>query len=195
MTHLTPTELVDAAEGTLEAGRLRHVDRCETCRREVDALARLLRDAATGPVPEPSPLFWEHFSARVGAAVRADGMPATPRWSTWLRWPALVPMAALAALVVAVVATVAPTVPEPAPLAVIAPEEPLPGPPADEGRATDLQWSALAEIVGPLDWDTAEAAGLAIMPGDAERAVADLDEGERRELSRLIAGELSRAKS
>jgi len=195
MTHLTPVECVDAVEGTLEAGRLGHLDRCETCRREVDRLARLVRTAAAGPVPEPSPLFWEHFSARVGAAVRAEGGPAPPWWSAWRRWPALVPMAALAGLIVAAVAPLVPTVPAPAPPAVTTLEDPLVAAPATERTASDLQWRALAEIVGPLDWDTAEAAGLAVMPGDAERAVADLDEGERRELSRLIAGELSRAKS
>jgi hypothetical protein len=195
MTHLTPVECVDAAEGTLEAGRLGHLDRCETCRREVDRLARLARAAAEGPVPEPSPLFWEHFSARVGAAVRAEGVPAPPGWSAWLRRPALVPLAALAALIVAVVAPLAPTVPAPAPPAVTASDDPPFAAPATERMASDLEWRALAEIVGPLDWETAEAAGLAVMPGETERAVADLDEGERRELSRLIAGELSRAKS
>ena len=53
----------------------------------------------------------------------------------------------------------------------------------------------LAELVGPLDWETAGAAGLALAPGDAELGVLDLSDDERRELSRLIAGELARVKS
>lgn len=195
MTHFTPHEFVDAAEGTLDGPRRRHLEECEACRREVAALARLMRDAANGPVPEPSPLFWEHFSTRVREAVRAEGLPPAPGWSAWLRWPALAPMAALAALVVAMVATVAPTAPESVPQAVVAAEIPVLAPLADDSTATDLQWMALAELVGPLDWETADAAGLAMTPGDAEVAVLDLDEDERRELSRLITGELSRAKS
>ena len=54
----------------------------------------------------------------------------------------------------------------------------------------DTEWRALAELVGPLDWEAASEAGLALAPGDADRAVLDLDDAERRELSRLVATEL-----
>ncbi|HVG86653.1 MAG TPA: hypothetical protein VM820_19155, partial [Vicinamibacterales bacterium] len=105
MTHLTPEEFVDAAEGLLSPGRLQHLERCGTCRREVSALSALMGEAAGSPCPEPSPLFWEHLSARVRQAVRAEVEPTVPWGLSRLRWPALVPLGVLAALVVASVAT------------------------------------------------------------------------------------------
>lgn len=196
MTHLTPGEFVDAAEGTIDAERLRHLDDCEACRRELVSLVRVMRDAGEGPVPEPSPLFWEHFSARVRDAVREEASRTSWR-PQWLRGPALVPLSACAAVVLVVVATLpwfAPRTPNPSPMAVASPAS-APAPAADDSAAADTEWQVLAELVGPLDWDTANAAGLSVSPGDAERAVSDLDDEERRELSRLIAGELARLKS
>ena len=105
MTHLTPEEFVDAAEGLLSPGRLQHLERCGTCRREVSALSALMGEAAGSPFPEPSPLFWEHLSARVRQAVRAEAAPLVPWGLLRLRWPALVPLGILAALVAAIVAT------------------------------------------------------------------------------------------
>ena len=55
----------------------------------------------------------------------------------------------------------------------------------------DAEWGALAELVGPLDWDTAVEAGLVTAPGAAEAAMLDLSSDERRELSRLVATELA----
>ena len=83
------------------------------------------------------------------------------------------------------------------------PVDTLPAPAASTPTADDppvdsideREWSVLAELVGPLDWDAAEAAGLTLSPGDTELAVHELSDEERRELSRLIAGELTRAKS
>jgi hypothetical protein len=193
MRHLTADELVDAAEGTLAADRQRHVDQCEACRREVSVLATLLREAGSVPVPEPSPLFWEHLSARVRQAVQAEDPPQARGWWTRWRWPALVPFGALAAVVVLMVASVPggrDEVESPAPPIAAAPAE-SPG----VSSSPDLEWRALAELVGPLDWETAGAAGLTLRPGDAEVGVLDLTEDERRELSRLIEGELARRKS
>jgi hypothetical protein len=66
---------------------------------------------------------------------------------------------------------------------------------ADDDAVDDGEWSALAELVGPLDWEAAGAAGLSLAPGDTELELLDLTPDERRELSRLIAGELARVKS
>jgi hypothetical protein len=55
----------------------------------------------------------------------------------------------------------------------------------------DAEWRALAEVVGPLDWDTAVEAGLVTAPGAADVAMLDLSSDERRELSRLVATELA----
>lgn len=192
MTHLTPEEFVDAAEGLLSPGRLQHLERCGTCRREVSALSALMGEAAGSPCPEPSPLFWEHLSARVRQAVRAEVEPTVPWGLSRLRWPALVPLGVLAALVVASVATMPHRSRPDAPLASVSSgsaEREL------EFEADDRDWSVLADLVGPLDWETAEAAGLALTPGDAELVVHELSAEERQELSRLITDELTRAKS
>ena len=192
MTHLTPEEFVDAAEGLLSPGRLQHLERCGTCRREVSALSALMGEAAGSPCPEPSPLFWEHLSARVRQAVRAEAAPTVPWGLSRLRWPALVPLGVLAALVVASVATMPHRSRPDAPLASVSSgsaEREL------EIEADDRDWSVLADLVGPLDWETAAAAGLALTPGDAELVVHELSAEERQELSRLITDELTRAKS
>ena len=186
MTHLTPDEFVDAADGILGAARLQHVDACDLCSRELEAVVVMLRAGAAGPVPEPSPLFWDHFPARVRNAIAAEPSPCRTPWSAWLRWPALVPFAALAILMIAIVAG-------------------LPGnravPVGDDRQSIDLsaagdvtmdaEWRALAEVVGPLDWDTAVEAGLVTAPGAADVAMLDLSSDERRELSRLVATELA----
>ena len=68
--------------------------------------------------------------------------------------------------------------------------------PADveDGLARD-DWQMVADLVGPLDWETARAAGLGLEPGDAEAAVATLTSEERLELHRLLSVELERSKS
>jgi hypothetical protein len=186
--------LIDATDGTLTADRQRHVERCDACRQEVSTLAAVLHEAGSAPVPEPSPLFWEHFSVRVRDAVRAEESRKR-RWSDWLRWPTLVPVGGLAAIVVAMVASIPGGVAVVEPGSTATPLTSAPGAPPEPASSADLEWSALAELVGPLEWDTAGAAGLTLAPGDVELGVLELTEDERQELSRLIAGELARVKS
>ena len=112
MRHLTPDELVDAVEGTLGPAPTAHLDSCDHCQREKRELAALLGDARMIDVPEPSPLFWERFSARLNEAVDAES--AVPsRWPTWFRWPVLVPLGTLAAIVFAIVSAIPATPPDP----------------------------------------------------------------------------------
>jgi hypothetical protein len=191
--HLTPDELIDAAEGTIDDERQRHLDACEACRKEVEALRALMREAAGAPVPEPSPLFWEHFSARVRQAVAEEQLPSVG-WSRGIGWSTLVPVGALAAVMIAMVATLlrAPAVPEmrPAvPTAQISPDD------TADVLLEPENWEIVADLLGQVDWETASAAGLTLAPGEAELAVLSLTEDEQRELSRLLAGEIERSKS
>ena len=81
MTHLTSEQLVEAAEGILPAERARHLEQCGTCRTNVETLQAVLSDVGdTSIVPEPSPLFWEHFSRRVREATATERVPAPERW-------------------------------------------------------------------------------------------------------------------
>jgi hypothetical protein len=100
MTHFTPQEFVDAAEGGLDARRLAHVDACRACRDELTAMRQMLGETGgTSTVPEPSPLFWDHMAQRVREATAAEARPA----SFWLRAWRPVALCASAAAVVALV--------------------------------------------------------------------------------------------
>jgi len=81
-THLSPQEFVDGLEGNLAADRQRHLESCAACQTEVEALRTIVVDLdSDADMPEPSPLFWEHFQSRVNAAVRdAAVSPARASW-------------------------------------------------------------------------------------------------------------------
>ncbi len=66
MAHLTPARLVDLAEGAEAEHAVPHLAECDACRREVAELRATMADVGRAyDVPEPSPLFWDHLSARV----------------------------------------------------------------------------------------------------------------------------------
>jgi hypothetical protein len=190
MKHLTADELVDRLEGTLAAGRAAHLEACAACRAQAEALRAVLRDVDALDVPEPSPLFWDHFSARVRRAIDAAPPPASGWWQGWSR-------ASLAAAGVAA-----------ALLLVLAGAVMRPGSgPAQETSADDLvepvtlspeaelEWALMVDLTRGLDLDEAGDAGLTMRPGAAERAIMQLTAEERRELARLLDEALERSKS
>lgn len=148
----------------------------------------VLREARQVEVPEPSPLYWPHFSERVRAAIDADA-PASTAWGRWLRWPVLAPLGALALLVLAFnLSVLEPTV--------------APGPPETlnnlpEGDVAFVAdgWGLVADMVGAIDWATARETGLIVEPGAADRAALELSPEEQRELTRLLRVELQRSQS
>ena len=78
-THLSTQEFVDAVDRALPADRLAHLAGCAACQSEVEGLCAVLTDVdAAGDLPEPSPLFWDHFQMRVRAAALAE--PAGWSW-------------------------------------------------------------------------------------------------------------------
>jgi negative regulator of sigma E activity len=97
MKHLGPAEFVDALEDRLTPVTGRHLAACDRCRTELNELRQVAGAVAGEPAEPPSPLFWEHFSARVRAATNDLNTPR-PRW--WMTgWQ---PIAAAACVVVAV---------------------------------------------------------------------------------------------
>jgi hypothetical protein len=184
MKHLTADELIDAMEGMLDPERQAHLAGCQHCRRQLDDLAAVLNEARQASVPEPSPLFWNHFSARVNEAIDAE-----PRrgGAQWLRWQVLLPLGACAMLVLALVLSVPKSTPQDNDVAIAALDTPVP-------PASDDNWGAIVAMVGELDLETASATGV-IEPGIADQAVLTLTAEEQRELTRLLQAELARAKS
>jgi hypothetical protein len=193
--HLRPDELIDLAEGTRAESSATHLAECAVCRLHLAELKATMSAAADVDVPEPSPLFWDHFSARVRQAVDAEGAPRRSFW-TWSR--VLIPAVSVAAAVLAVAVTlnwgnagqvVGPLpVTVPAPVAPVASVELL----ADPQSAGDTALTLVAGLSSDMDFETAREAGLAAR-GSAEHAVTHLTGSELRELQRLLQEELARS--
>jgi hypothetical protein len=182
MNHLTPDQLIDALDPRPSADAQRHLEGCASCRARFEELSLALQSTRDVDVPEPSPLFWQHFSARVRSAVQAEEAPRRG----WLRLPVLAPLAGLAFVIAALVMTV-PSAIHPLPIDVAEA-------PSGDMQLNDDGWMLVADVVGDLDWDTAMAAGLSVEPGAVDRAVMELTADEQRELTALLRAEL-RAKS
>jgi hypothetical protein len=204
--HLNPEELVDLAEGARLEASAPHLRSCDACRRQVADLRSAMTAAAAVESPEPSPLFWEHFSARVHGAVAAEGaLPAARVWWKSLPWAAAAGLATAAAVVLAAYVTMsspgsprsqfspasssrAITPAATAPVAVLdanpAPLEPL-------GAADDPSLLIVADLASQLD--PAAAADVSWNHvGAVDEAVTSLTAGERVELRRLLAEALAK---
>jgi hypothetical protein len=190
MSHLTAEEMVAAIEGTLAGERQAHLDVCDACGMQMRQLAALLREVQAVPVPEPSPLFWDRFSAQVRSTIAAT--PPSPRLARWFQWPVLAPVGALALLVIALASALPPTadpivatdeVAEAAPLVL----------PFDVTGDEEAHWQLMAALLGDVDVDEVEEAGITAAPGTAEGAVLRLSSGEQEELLRLLRQELGQS--
>ncbi|MFL6280963.1 MAG: hypothetical protein ACJ731_12685, partial [Vicinamibacterales bacterium] len=103
MKHLSRIEVVDLVEssGTLPVDRLRHLESCEWCRNRAETLRAMRSIASADETPEPSPLFWKHFSARDTEQLRGEPAPAPA--SGWSAGAPLATWAAVGTLVVLLV--------------------------------------------------------------------------------------------
>jgi hypothetical protein len=201
MGHLKSDELIDLAEGTRLESSAPHLQRCGDCQRQLADLRAMMAAAAEVDVPEPSPLFWDHFSARVHEAVAAEDVPRRAPWFNTFALPLSV--AACAAIVVVTVVTMRPGgwldligVAPVNPVARVAPVGPV-GPVGDDKFAApfpdDPSLDMVADLAAQVDWDMAVSPGLETHEDASAKAVAQLSAGERGELQRLLKEELSRA--
>src|SRR5687768_735001 len=95
-SHLEDDVLLDLVEGTASAEAARHAAGCESCtRRAADARAGLAM-ASGAEAPEPSPLFWDAFRARVASQIDA---PEARRGYGGFVLPAFLATAAVVAVV------------------------------------------------------------------------------------------------
>jgi hypothetical protein len=193
MRHLTSEQLIDLAEGGSAMSSAPHLQSCETCRNRLAELRATLSDVASVDVPEPSPLFWDHFSARVHDTVEAERAAGTSVFSRW-SWLRLTPLwaGALAAVVLAIVIVTSGG----------RPGQPVSAPAGPAGSAAgslddtlspgdDPSLSLMADLAADLDWDAASEAGLTTHVGVDNDAVTELTDGERRALNQLLKGELA----
>ena len=184
--HLSPGEFVDAAEGTLDAARAAHLSSCAGCAQELAAMRDALQQLSAAPdVPEPSPLYWDHFRARVGAAVRVPGQ-AVPWWRPRLGWRYAAAAAAVATAVALAVfmRPFAPTAVEPDGLSADAGPADVWLPALDDssfdvvlGLASDLDWDDVRQVAAPR-------AGL------ADVLIQELTPSEREALVTLLKNEI-----
>ena len=199
MTHFTKDEFIDALDGELPNAGSAHLAACAACRDELAHLRRAFARTKDVEIPEPSPLFWEHFSANVRQAIRE---PAPRSISLgWLRRPAGVwtVAAALTTIVLAVVVTQ--RIPLSSALGPKAAIEPPAASHADGARHqpalvedidTDEGWSLVRSVADEIPWDQTHAAGLSTTPDSVAQMAAEMSPRERRELALLVEDELRR---
>jgi hypothetical protein len=192
MRHLSPEAVIDIAEGAPEPP---HVAACATCRQAVADARAVMSAVAEVEVPQPSPLFWEHFSARVSEAVAAERAHRSWR-ASWRFAGGVVALAAAAALVIAVgVARRTDMPPAGAPVAdsaaLSAPRNmsPLVDRPAeprallsDDGADPGLAF--VADLAESADIDPATVPTLGLSAAD--HAVTHLSDSELRALAALL---------
>jgi hypothetical protein len=197
MTHLNNPEIVDLIDGVLPSDRAAHSDRCEVCRARIEAVRETMARVAAVEIPEPSPLFWDHFSARVRAGVEEAGVPRESFAPSWLqhagfRW--IVSGVALALLLAAGAWRL--SAPGPAPRNAQAPPAPTDFASATEDLTSsadlDEAWALVRTVADETTWNDMITAGLAVRPGWADRAALNLTADERDELLQLLKAEAKR---
>ncbi len=189
MKHLSAEERLALIEA-LDEPRHPHLAACDRCRAAVAAARAVLLETRALDVPEPSPLFWDRFSARVSA--RLDEAPAGAEAAARIPWRILVP---LAVGVMGLVMAVAVERERPAPATALAPAAAWDAALADAGPAADDDaWSVLGHLAGDFDVETLNDSLGGPMSG-AESALWDLSENERAELTRLLRAEMQPGRS
>ena len=177
--HLRHEELVDALDDALESSRQAHLAVCESCRAEVASLRSVIDEARAPNVPAPSPLFWDHFSARVRQATADEPVPSPRTWSH--AWWRPVGMLAAAAGAVALVVVLRPSPP------LVAPAD---RPAASVAALADNgEWGFVIGLASELDAaDVREAAKPAEATVDA--MIEELTAAQRSALVRLLQQEI-----
>jgi hypothetical protein len=191
MTHLTAIEIVDFLDGQLDTQRAAHLDDCAVCRAQADQLRATLEGTALD-IPEPSPLFWEHFSTQVRDRVAKEQVEGTGLTAWLAEWPrtALATCAAIVLLTLAgatIIRRESPRSPEPT----------VPPTAADalftDDMAAEVAWAEVQKAAERVGLDEAHQAGITAPQESAERAIRQLTDRERQELISLLEAEMKRS--
>jgi hypothetical protein len=191
MTHLSLNERLSLIEDECRPDHP-HLAGCARCREEVAAGRAVLTDAGRVGVPEPSPLFWDHFSWRVSEQIAAAAPePVRARWASWR---VLVPLAVGVSVLILTVAIGRGPVSRQA-------SAPQTVPIAETGDGSagllvdDQQWLVLSHLAGEFDLETlSDSLGKSGASG-AESAVWQLNEQERAELAVLLRAAMQQGSS
>jgi hypothetical protein len=196
MRHFSPAEFVDAADRALPPARAAHLDRCARCRDQAAAVQAALaaaRGSGESDVPEPSPLYWQHFAANVRARVAAEAISPAWRaggWRELVQARALVPIASVL-IVIAAVFVAGELRRSPAPVA--APDV-TPAPARLAAEAVEPEnsdaWLVLTSAAAEMPIEDAHAAGMGVPSAAIDRAVQRMSPEELSELGRLLRTEM-----
>jgi hypothetical protein len=191
MKHLVPEEFVDLVDGVLSTERARHVETCPSCQHQASELKTAMTAARQVEVPEPSPLFWEHFSARVKDAVAAEPSAAAGWRLAWRGW--IVAAAATAAAVLAVIVGRGFWSPayRDAVNRTVAGDETGALPDFAEPRLDDPEWELLLAMTDGVEWSDGGPSELITDRGAVERVFFRMSVEERQEFARLLDAELA----
>jgi hypothetical protein len=207
MPHLATDQLLDLAEGTAApAATEQATAHLASCTRCVEELARartalaMAREPLHASVPDPSPLFWDHLSARVQEAIAAEPPPQTSWFDVPWGWRAWIPAAAavgVIALAIAVSLSIGRGDNQPSRLATNT--QAATGPTIDVVEASptadDPALAFLTDLAGDFEWDDVADAGLMAGSSAIDRAMSELSADERVELHRLLNEELKQWKT
>jgi hypothetical protein len=196
MRHLSVEELLDFAESAAVVASHPHLASCEECRRQLADARSAMASLAGVEVPEPSPLFWDHLSARIHEAVVAEEPPRRSWLGAWAVPHGRLLAAVSAAAAIIVVVGIALLRPDPAPEEVAATVPAADAAPVftADVQADDPTFGLVSELTADIDIDTALEAGLA-SGGSAEQAVVHMSSDELLELQRLLQEEMGRTQA
>jgi hypothetical protein len=184
--HLTPEQFVDALDASLPAEHQAHLAVCTDCANELAEMRLMMGDVTlAGHVPEPSPLFWNHLSARVREAVNAEPMPTGWWRSSWR--PVLV-LSGLIGVVLALVIVARATRVDPEMMAAVPP-------PASAIERTGLAesdpfWEMITVVAPTMPFDDVRAAGMAPGRAATDAVIDSLTPEQRAELMRLLRADM-----
>jgi hypothetical protein len=212
--HLTPEELIDSRERQLPPARQAHADACVVCRAELAQLDEMLRDVAAVDVPEPSPLFWDHLSARIRDRIAHEPPPAAgrenplSRLTDWLTGWSAAPRWAFAAVLLVLCASLGwlgwaelrrggnGVVPGAESTTASTTTTVPDGTVAAETSAADgaeSEWALMLQMAEDVSWDdAAEGSSLYVRPAAVDRALVELTAEERDRLLQILQADLAR---
>jgi hypothetical protein len=205
--HLGTDELIDLLSDNVPAAvpdsvstgvTVAHLAACAVCRQELQEMRAVLNEVRQTEIPEPSPLFWDHFSARVRRAVEADREQSVGAiaWRgivpAWLVRPSFAGLAVVSlAALVAASAWFVPAGQHDSPgLRQTAQTAAVETPTDPNVASEDASLALVADLAAELDWDAARDAGFTTHVGADDDAVNVLTSDERGELRRLLQDEL-----